>query len=96
MVLDEKYANDTYNSCKNIIHPASGRVAMDISCGKYDSKTCTPARWYHFLGDLADNPLTPFQVDYKLVADDTDRKFISNAKPCFEAYPVNGILYYSF
>lgn len=88
MILDEKYANDTFNSCKNIIHPASGRVAMDISCGSYDSKSCTPERWYHFLGDIDDNPLTPFKVDYVLDPSETDRKFEGKAKPCFESYPV--------
>lgn len=43
--MDEKYINETYDSCKSVIHPASGRVSMDIACGAYNSRTCTPRRY---------------------------------------------------
>lgn len=44
MNINEAYVNGTFNSCKSVIHPASGRVSMDFSCGMYDSRSCTAKR----------------------------------------------------
>ncbi|XP_037025848.1 NPC intracellular cholesterol transporter 1 homolog 1b [Bradysia coprophila] len=85
IVMDETYANNTYYSCSTVIHPASGRLSMDVACsGIYNSKTCTPERWYHFLGDVA-NPLVPFQMSYKFSQTDENR-FKEETKSCHEAY----------
>lgn len=34
--------NKTYDSCKKVIMPQSGKLAMDLACGIYDASTCTP------------------------------------------------------
>lgn len=34
--------NETYNSCKNVVHPASGNLAMDLACGAHGASRCTP------------------------------------------------------
>ncbi len=87
IVLDESYANSTYYSCSTVIHPASGRLSMDVACsGIYNSKTCTPERWYHFLGDV-NNPLVPFEMVYKFSQTDENR-FIEETRSCDEAYEV--------
>lgn len=49
MNMDEDYINATYESCKSVIHPASGRVAMDLACGQFTSKTCSPKRFINGL-----------------------------------------------
>lgn len=60
---------------------------MDVACsGIYNSKTCTPERWYHFLGDLA-NPYVPFEMVYKFSQTDENR-FVAETKSCDEAYEV--------
>lgn len=37
--------NDTFRSCQNVIHPASGRKAMDLACGAFGVAGCTPRRY---------------------------------------------------
>ncbi|KAJ6638858.1 NPC intracellular cholesterol transporter 1 like 1b [Pseudolycoriella hygida] len=86
IVIDETFANNTYYSCSTVVHPASGRVSMDVACsGIYNSKTCTPERWYHFLGDSANNILVPFRMDYIFSQTDENR-FTAETKSCYEAY----------
>lgn len=46
MNISEKFVNETYESCRGVINPATGTTSMDISCGQYDAKTCTPRRYY--------------------------------------------------
>lgn len=86
-MIDESYANTTYHSCSKVVHPASGRVSMDVACGLYDSRTCTPERWYQFLGDADENYLVPFQMVYKFSQTDENR-FQADTKSCHEAYEV--------
>lgn len=88
IVIDESYAINTYNSCSTVIHPASGRMSMDVACsGIYNSKTCTPERWYHYLGDAAGNPLVPFQMIYNFSQTDPNR-FMAETKACHEFFEV--------
>lgn len=42
--IDDAYVTGTYESCKSVVHPASGRVAMDFSCGNFDSRSCSAHR----------------------------------------------------
>lgn len=60
---------------------------MDVACsGIYNSKTCNPERWYHFLGDVS-NPLVPFEMVYKFSQTDENR-FVEETRSCHEAYEV--------
>lgn len=43
--IDTKFVADTYDSCQGVVNPATGTTAMDIACGIYDAKTCTPQRY---------------------------------------------------
>lgn len=42
--IDERFVNETYDSCQGVVNPATGTTSMDIACGFYDSRTCTPRR----------------------------------------------------
>lgn len=42
--ITEEYVGGVFDSCKNVIVPATGGYALDASCGKYGSKACTPER----------------------------------------------------
>lgn len=43
--ISEEYVNGVYDNCKGVIVPASGGYAMDLSCGRYDLKSCTAKRF---------------------------------------------------
>lgn len=61
---------------------------MDVACsGIYNSKTCTPERWYNYLGDYPNNPLVPFQMTYIFSQTDENR-FMADTKSCNESYEV--------
>lgn len=40
--LSEEYANETYESCRDIVNPATGMLAMDFACN--GAKSCTPKK----------------------------------------------------
>lgn len=42
--ITEKYVNEMYESCRHVTVPATGGLAMDMACGKYNSKSCTGKR----------------------------------------------------
>lgn len=84
--MDENYINGVYDSCKNIILPATGGLVLDASCGEFDSKSCSPKRWYKFMGDPDGNPVVPFRINYKY--DKPDTAFEAETKRCNESYPV--------
>ena len=62
--INPKYMEDSYESCRHIIHPASGRLAMDLSCAS-DAVDCNVEKWYAFQGEPSLNPLVPFRIEYK-------------------------------
>lgn len=82
--IDLNYTTKVYESCKEVIHPSSGRQAMDLACGT-DASKCNPDQWYFYMGDPAANPLVPFKIEY-VNSDDPDRRFTSETKKCNEAY----------
>lgn len=82
--MDEKYPSSVYESCKEVVHPASGKLAMDLACGTEATK-CTHEKWYFFMGDPGVNPLVPFKIDY-VMSNDSARRFESETKKCSEAY----------
>ncbi|KAG8224724.1 hypothetical protein J437_LFUL004894 [Ladona fulva] len=42
--LNQDYMYGTFNSCSQVMVPSTGNLAFDVSCGNWDSNTCTPAR----------------------------------------------------
>lgn len=49
--IDLNYTTKVYESCKDVIHPASGREAMELACGVEASK-CYPDRWFFYVSEL--------------------------------------------
>ncbi|XP_043263992.1 NPC intracellular cholesterol transporter 1 homolog 1b-like [Colletes gigas] len=80
--IAEEYMNTTFDSCKNIVHPASGNLAMDLACGIHGASWCTATKWYEYQGDVTANDFITFNM-----------RFISNSsgwnepvKICNETY----------
>lgn len=62
--ITDEYINGTHNSCKNVIYPPTGKLALDLMCGNWGASKCTPRRWYDFMGDV-ELDFVPFQINYK-------------------------------
>lgn len=62
--MNPKYMDDSYESCRHIIHPASGKLAMDLSCAT-EAINCDVEKWYAFQGEPSLNPLVPFRINYR-------------------------------
>ncbi|EFN63960.1 Niemann-Pick C1 protein [Camponotus floridanus] len=86
--VTEQYINATYDSCKNIINPSTGRLAMDLACGSHGASGCSPKLWYEFIGDTNTNPMTPFQMNYVYDIPDIwgEDPWDAEAKKCSEPY----------
>lgn len=84
--LDDEYAQSIYNSCKGIIHPASGRPIMDIMCGAQDSRTCDHRKWLGYLGDKENNEYVPFQITYNFDESSEENRLKGDPKKCNENY----------
>ncbi|XP_026674415.1 NPC intracellular cholesterol transporter 1 homolog 1b-like isoform X2 [Ceratina calcarata] len=82
--VDEGYMNRTFDSCKNVIMPSTGNLAMGISCGKHTAETCTPKLWYEYQGE---NPLIKFKMDFLTENESWNGMFWNaSVKPCNESY----------
>lgn len=46
--MSEEYVEGVFNSCKNVITPSSGALAMDFACGRLGAKHCTAKKWVCF------------------------------------------------
>ncbi|XP_067461421.1 NPC1-like intracellular cholesterol transporter 1 [Thunnus thynnus] len=64
--LTTKFADASFESCKNVKIPATGGFAIATMCGQYGAKLCTPQRWYDFQGDSS-NGLAPLDIDFTLL-----------------------------
>ncbi|CAL1681672.1 unnamed protein product [Lasius platythorax] len=86
--VTEEYINATYNSCKNVVVPSSGYLAMDVGCGSHGASGCSPKLWYEYMGNPKTNPVTPFKMNYVYDIDDEwgDKPWNAEAKNCSEAY----------
>ncbi|KYN10247.1 PREDICTED: Niemann-Pick C1 protein-like isoform X1 [Trachymyrmex cornetzi] len=84
--ITEAFINGTYDSCKNVINPTSGNLAMDIGCGTLGASKCSPKLWYEYLGKL--NPFKPFDMEYIYdAADGWDAEpWNITTKNCSEVY----------
>lgn len=61
--IADEYFNGAYDSCKHVIYPSTGQLALDLMCGEWGASKCSPARWFGSMGD-ANNPFVPFQINY--------------------------------
>ncbi|CAH1282722.1 unnamed protein product [Diabrotica balteata] len=91
--IDEKYINQTYESCKDVSLPATGESVMGSSCGNYGALWCNPQRWFDFMNN-PDNMVAPFAIHYEIVNPEIDtevyEKYIPinfTAYPCDQAWP---------
>lgn len=94
--LSTDFADASFQSCKNVIIPATGGLAIGTMCGRFGSKHCNPQRWYDFQGDSS-NGLAPLDIDFHLVKPgDTEGlpegtiPYRGNALKCNETTPSGG------
>lgn len=66
--MNSRFAEGSFQSCKNVRIPATGGYAISTMCGRYGAKLCTAQRWYDFQGDSS-NGLAPLDIDFHLVSD---------------------------
>ncbi|XP_059609454.1 NPC intracellular cholesterol transporter 1 homolog 1b [Phlebotomus argentipes] len=85
-VANADYLNMTYESCANIVHPSTGKLAMDLACGSFGSSRCTPLRWFGFMGDSSINPLAPFTINY-FTSENPEERFDGNPRTCDDPFP---------
>ncbi|KAL2715871.1 NPC intracellular cholesterol transporter 1 isoform X2 [Vespula squamosa] len=62
--ISNKYLDGTYKSCNKVSVPSTGQLALDIMCGEWGSSRCSPAKWFHYMGDASTNSFVPFQITY--------------------------------
>ncbi|KAK0079318.1 hypothetical protein PV325_001397, partial [Microctonus aethiopoides] len=87
--IDEEYTNSTFDSCKQIVVPSTGDLAMGLACGDYSASDCTPKLWFESMGDAKSNYFVPFQINYVYESND-DKNYTDPLNPptkfCHEAY----------
>lgn len=64
--ITTEFANNAFDSCKNVRIPATGGFAISTMCGQYGAKLCNAQRWYDFQGDSS-NGLAPLDIDFRLI-----------------------------
>ncbi|XP_043798887.1 NPC intracellular cholesterol transporter 1 isoform X5 [Apis laboriosa] len=62
--ITDKYIEGTFNSCSKVSVPSTGQLAMDLMCGIWGASRCTAWKWFHYMGDAANNVYVPFQITY--------------------------------
>lgn len=88
--IGPEYVDAVYESCSHVVVPATGGFAMDMACGLDNSKTCTGKKWFTYMGNVDENPVTPFQITYMFTT--ANNAFNSNTKLCNESYQVRNCL----
>ncbi|XP_016911679.2 NPC intracellular cholesterol transporter 1 homolog 1b-like [Apis cerana] len=86
--IEEEYMNKTYDSCKNVVMPQSGKLAMDLACGIYDASTCTPKLWYEYQGNPDQNIFVSFRMIFitELSKNKSMKLWNASVKKCNEMY----------
>ena len=69
--VKEEFAQETYDSCKDVQFPPISGTVMDMLCGPWGSAYCSARRWWDFLGS-DDNGYSPFQISYEYGAGDAE------------------------
>ncbi|XP_055844518.1 NPC intracellular cholesterol transporter 1 homolog 1b [Episyrphus balteatus] len=85
--IDDGFTEKVYDSCKNVIHTATGRPAMDLACGVYDALTCSHQRWFNFMGDKSTNEYVPFPINYKFLDETEPGRYLGPALSCGSSFP---------
>lgn len=83
------FINEVYESCKRVVVPSTSGYVLDMACGLYDSKTCSPKRWYQFMGDPIENIYVPFLINYTY--NNPEKAFTAETKKCNESFEVSEI-----
>ncbi|KAM4676338.1 NPC1-like intracellular cholesterol transporter 1 [Discoglossus pictus] len=65
------FADNSFDSCRNVRLPATGGYAIATMCGKYGGEFCTTQRWLDFQGDIS-NGLAPLIINFKLLENETE------------------------
>ncbi|XP_048515025.1 NPC intracellular cholesterol transporter 1 homolog 1b-like [Athalia rosae] len=92
--LDKEYANGTFESCRHILHPATGNLAMDLACGANGASRCTYKLWFEYMGTSEGNPFVPYDVQYVFEAEEsisTNSSLSPGFKSCDQAYDNNSL-----
>uniref|UniRef100_W8BF01 Niemann-Pick C1 protein n=1 Tax=Ceratitis capitata TaxID=7213 RepID=W8BF01_CERCA len=85
--IDDDSVQRIYDSCSSIQHTQTGRPAMDLACGAYNSKTCDHRKWYNFMGDPTLSDYVPFPINYQFLNESSEEvRLVLYAKNCSEAY----------
>ncbi|KAG8441015.1 hypothetical protein GDO86_006668 [Hymenochirus boettgeri] len=66
-----QFAEESFNSCKNVRLPATGGYAIATMCGKYGAELCNSQRWLDFQGDIS-NGLAPLVIEFLLQDNNTE------------------------
>ena len=61
--LTPAFAEGMFNSCKDVQMPTSNNKAISTLCNEKAS-ACTPAKLLKYFGSTAENPETPFDIDF--------------------------------
>lgn len=62
--VTQKYLDNTFDSCKNVQYPQSGKLALDMMCGDWGA-SCTTDKWFEYMGEPLDNEIhVPFKIKY--------------------------------
>ncbi|KAL4217752.1 NPC intracellular cholesterol transporter 1 [Mactra antiquata] len=61
-VMTDKFADDLYNSCKDVQMPSANDKAMSVFCGR-KAKDCSPKIWLTYMGNTG-NGRAPFPILY--------------------------------
>ncbi|XP_069668907.1 NPC intracellular cholesterol transporter 1 homolog 1b-like isoform X2 [Periplaneta americana] len=85
------YMNGTYESCRQVVMPSSGGLALAAMCIPYGADNCTKERWFAYMGNEADSDFVPFQINYVQITE-PEGDFIPlniETKSCSEPYDSN-------
>ena len=62
--ISEEYADNLYDSCRNVQYPQYSTKVIDLMCGTTE---CSPKKWLDYLGNAKANGKSPFAMNYHYV-----------------------------
>lgn len=89
MHISESYMNKSFDSCKSVMMPSTQQPAISLMCGQ-SSSSCTPKKWFEFMGTPSINPFVPFLIHYNISTNLMPSQKILNPKtiPCSQQIDV--------
>ncbi|TRY76439.1 hypothetical protein TCAL_00054 [Tigriopus californicus] len=84
--MNPTYAEGTFESCQNVVNPATSGLALNFLCGPWGSHLCTPKRWFDYMGSI-NNGYSPFNIIYNFTTSTTGsyRPHNPSVTPCHES-----------